>query len=395
MTTQRRGGDGGGEGGARRVATSANSTRLLDGWLERPSPRHDWAKLPTRVTPLPVDGPGPAVWVKRDDETSARYGGSKVRKLEWILANPPFGAPGEGASEGPPILTLGAFGSHHLLALALFLPPPRELHALVCDQPATQHAIDDLAALASQRVRFWSVATRAELPIAFARHARDVALGRVPKAVFMGPGASTPLGGFGYVEAGLELAEQVRIGVMPRPDRIYVTGGTAGASAGLFVGLALAGLHTRLHVVSAVEVIGFNRWLFESMVRGIWAELRRQGLAEARSFAQLRDAAGVELVIDHRQVGQGYAHATDAGANAVRLARTWGLALDTTYTGKCLAALLGDREAVSSARSRGGSRSETWLFWNTHAATDVRHFITPGWRDRLPGRLAAVLSEPH
>jgi D-cysteine desulfhydrase len=245
------------------------------------------------------------VWVKRDDESSARYGGSKVRKLEWILANPPYGAPGQGACEGPPILTLGAFGSHHLLALALFLPPPRELHALVCDQPATQHALDDLAALASQRVRFWSVATRAELPIAFARHARDVALGRVPKAVFMGPGASTPLGGFGYVEAGLELAEQVRGGIMPRPDRIYVTGGTAGASAGLYVGLALAGLHTRLHVVSAVEVIGFNRWRFESVVRSIWAELWRHGLTETRPLAQVRDAAGVELVIDHRQVGQG------------------------------------------------------------------------------------------
>jgi D-cysteine desulfhydrase len=330
--------------------------------------------------------------VKRDDETSARYGGSKVRKLEWILANPPFGDEGRGAADGPPILTVGAFGSHHLLALALFLPEPRELHALVCDQPATRHALDDLAALASQRVRFWSVGTRAELPIAFARHAFDVARGRVPRAVFMPPGASTPLGGFGYVEAGLELASQVRHGVMPRPDRIYVTGGTAGASAGLLIGLALAGMHTRLHVVSAVESVGFNRWLFESMVRGIWAELNHRGLRERRSLAEVRDAAGVELVIDHRQVGQGYAYATEDGAEAVRQAHEWGLTLDTTYTGKCLAALLRDREAAARHNVRRHEQRETWLFWNTHAATDVRQFITPGWRERVPERLRAAWS---
>jgi hypothetical protein len=130
------------------------------------------------------------------------------------------------------------------------------------------------------------------------------------------------------------------------------------------------------------------------VVRSIWAELWRHGLTETRPLAQVRDAAGVELVIDHRQVGQGYAYATEAGAAAVRLARTWGLALDTTYTGKCLAALLRDREdAVTSRSPRGAKRSETWLFWNTHAATDVRQFITPGWRARLPGRLLRIVAD--
>ena len=55
---------------------------------------------------------GCEVWVKRDDQTHPRYGGNKVRKLAPLLAD----ARARGVTH---VLTLGAAGSHHVLATAV------------------------------------------------------------------------------------------------------------------------------------------------------------------------------------------------------------------------------------------------------------------------------------
>ena len=69
------------------------------------------ASLPTPVAALHISG-GRSVWVKQDHLSSPVYGGGKVRKLEYILA-------ALRDSEVKRVLSIGAFGSHHLLALAL------------------------------------------------------------------------------------------------------------------------------------------------------------------------------------------------------------------------------------------------------------------------------------
>src|SRR5258706_16390178 len=71
-------------------------------------------QFPTRVHR--VDGlapPGVELWVKRDDESGVEYGGNKVRKLEFLLAE----ARARGARR---LCTLGGIGSHHVLATALY-----------------------------------------------------------------------------------------------------------------------------------------------------------------------------------------------------------------------------------------------------------------------------------
>src|SRR6185436_10411900 len=91
--------------------------------LARPPARFAWARLPTAVERAAwLDVAGARVWIKRDDASSDRYGGGKVRKLQWVLANPPYDG-------DAPIVSVGGTGSHHLLALALHLQPlGRELH---------------------------------------------------------------------------------------------------------------------------------------------------------------------------------------------------------------------------------------------------------------------------
>lgn len=320
--------------------------------------------------------------MKRDDQSSAVYGGGKVRKLEWLLANPPY-------DDDRPIVTIGGHGSHHLVATGLFLSQlGRELHAVMFEQAPTEHAYRNLAVLASIGSRFWSSRRRVGLPIAMASYylwKRPPTMGR-----YLTPGASTALGSFGCVEAGLELAAQIEAGQLPRPDHIYVTAGTAGTSAGVAIGMALSGLSTHMRLVSAAEPIGFNRLMFRLKLREVFGLLRRRGLDHpARSVGALLGEAKVDWSIEYGQLGAGYGAPTPAGREAVAIAAEHGLSLETTYTGKCLAALRSD---LADGSVPAGANV---LFWNTHGANDLGGWIREGWQGRLPSGLARRLESAH
>ncbi len=209
----------------------------------------------------------------------------------------------------------------------------------------------------------------------------------------MEAGGSTPLASFGYVEAGLELAAQIDAGELPRPARIYITGGTAGTCAGLSLGLALAGVRTQVRVVSAVEALLFNPVMFHLKAQAIFAELRRRGVAmpgssgrSARSARALLAHAGVTVSVDQHQVGPGYAVPTPAGKAAIERAAEHDIALEPTYTGKCMAGLEADLD-------RGNAPAGPVLFWTTHASNDLSGRIVDGWESRLPASLARRMAE--
>ena len=329
------------------------------------------AELPTPVERAAwLDVGETKVWVKRDDLSSKIYGGGKVRKLEWALANPPY-------DDDAPIFSTGGIGSNHLVALALFLQPlGRRLHALVFDQPYTAHVRNNLATVASLDAEFWYVPARWQLPWMWAKHA----IVR-PGSRAMTPGASTDLAGLGFVEAGLELAAQVQAGELERPATVYITGGTGGASAGLAIGLALAGLSTHLRIVSAVEPLLFNRFYLQAKLRATWSALRRHGLDGPSSVGTALRDANVRWSIDHSQVGARYGAPTDAGAKVAALADGHDMHFDPTYTAKCVAGM------------RAEGRPGPTVFWHTHAATDLTARISPDWMSRLPDKLRARVAE--
>lgn len=342
----------------------------LEARLARPPARVRWASLPTPVERASwLDSDAAQVWIKRDDATSSIYGGGKVRKLEWVLANPPY-------DDDRPVLSVGGIGSHHLLALALFLREQgRGLHALTFTQTKTEHVRTNLATLVSLGAELWNVQSRVALPWAWLGYR----IWRRPEIAgqYMSAGASTALGCFGFVEAGLELAAQIEAGMLPQPKALFVTCGSAGTAAGLVLGLALAGVSTHLHLVSSVESWAFNRFLFRAKVNAAFAALRAAGLDDdASSASALLERAGVQWSIDHSAVGGGYGVPTPEGEAAVGRARDHGLALETTYTAKCLAVLgrvLGERTVTGPV-----------LFWNTHGGNDLRKHIEPGWESRSP-----------
>ena len=104
--------------------------------------RVELATLPTPVESLPriSDKLDSEIWVKRDDLTARRYGGNKVRKLEYLL--------GEACARGAnTLITAGAVGSHHVFATALYgRDLGFETYAALTPQPYQRHVEETLRA---------------------------------------------------------------------------------------------------------------------------------------------------------------------------------------------------------------------------------------------------------
>jgi D-cysteine desulfhydrase len=341
------------------------STRSL--FLQFPAleGRVPWTPLCTLPTPvvraekLETElGVGP-LWWKCDEQSAPLYGGNKPRKLEWIL--------GDALARGRRrVITTGAYGTNHGLATALFA---REL-GLACELVLAPQPVTD-----SVRARLLELAAAgAEL-----HHARSMGhavlcvvarLARHPRAVYVPTGGSNPRGVLGTIDAGLELAAQVREGVLPEPARVYVALGSGGSAAGLAAGLALGGLRTKVVAVLVTYRIPLPAvWATRLAQRALRLLVRAGADFDPRAV----DVAG-HLEIESRFVGPGYGVPTPAADRVVELAAGLEVAtLERTYTGKALAAL---------AERERGSR-EPVAFWNSYAG---RLPVAPArvTRDALP-----------
>lgn len=289
-----------------------------------PTPVERLAGLSTDKTTL---------WVKRDDKTSDLYGGNKVRKLEHLVAE----AKRRGKKR---VLTIGAAGSHHVLATALFAG--REglaVDAVVIPQRYTPHVAANLRADLGAGATLRPTWGYTGVPFA-------VLGGWTRESYFVPMGGSNVVGSMGYVEAAAELAAQVRAGELPEPDLAVVTLGSGGTVAGLAAGLALAGLKTR---VMAVVVAGPS---FVTTAMARWLAARCFRRAGGTDRAQLRG----RIVPTADYLGKGYGEPSWAGDQATARAAEHGLTLDPTYTAKCFAAVL---DVVA-----GGDFANV-LYWHT------------------------------
>jgi 1-aminocyclopropane-1-carboxylate deaminase/D-cysteine desulfhydrase-like pyridoxal-dependent ACC family enzyme len=321
------------------------------------------ADLPTPVQPLPIDH-GQS-WVKRDDLTSQVYGGNKIRKLEFILAK----ARARGAQH---LITAGAAGSHHALATATFARQLGFTCTLVLfPQPLSPHVrevlLTDFALGAELRFTPRMTAVPTALLAARFAHWRE-------RTFTIAPGGSDATGSLGYVNAALELGQQIERGELPVPDVIVVAAGTLGTSAGLAVGLALLDLPARIVASRITSRLVTNERALHNLVRATCAAVQRYGVSVSA------EAASQRLTLSHDQVGTGYGHSTPAAEHARAVFRQHGLGLDTTYTAKAAADFLALRAAQPAARM---------LFWHTLSA--VMPPVELPSVDVLPARFRAFL----
>jgi D-cysteine desulfhydrase len=300
------------------------------------------------------------LWVKRDDATHDVYGGNKVRKLEWLLAE----AKERGSTR---VVTVGAAGSHHVLATTYFGKRAGiVVEAVLVPQPRTEHVLEVLRAGIGLGLKAFPVGSWSAAPWALARR---VASG----ARLITVGGSSVTGTMGYLQAARELAAQVRRGELPEPDVCVVALGSGGTAGGLAAGFEAEGMRTRVVGVC----VSTPPWVLErTALRLAAASLRRAGIAAGEPMR-------ARLSMDVRFLGEGYGFVTMAGNEATVVAKEGaGLTLDPTYTAKAFAS------ALWHVRAR---RAPNVLYWHTLSSAPMAPLLAAApAEDVLDARLRAL-----
>ncbi len=322
-------------------------------------PRVELCSLPTPIASIAIDGAPADLRIKRDDMTSAVYGGNKVRKLEFLLGQAL-------AEKRKAVLTFGAYGSNHALATAVHARAlGLEPHVVLSPQEPGPFAAATLRAHAGlgtviHLVDGWdgrreAVAAKQQLA------ERD---GVEPLVIPMG--GTNAVGATGYVNAAFEVLAQ---NVQSPPDIVYVAGGTLGTAIGLAIGFAAAGARTRTVAVRVTPGEVANPSFAHRLASDTVEMLRRLD----STFPPLApDDLAFELRDDWFEPGYGVV--TPVTSDAVDAASALGIKLETTYTGKALAALLGDTAA-------GKLDDQQVLFWDTYNSAPMP---APGDVESLP-----------
>jgi 1-aminocyclopropane-1-carboxylate deaminase/D-cysteine desulfhydrase-like pyridoxal-dependent ACC family enzyme len=351
----------------RRRSTNTENTSALARWLPHVAARIPWVTLGDWPTPIDrVEIDGRPIWIKREGESSSRYGGNKVRTLEAWLGHTL-------ARSAQRIWAIGAYGSNHIVATVMHARAlGLDAGAIVFPQPASEWAVENASALIGSGVPIVRLRNVVEVPFAgLAITAQSkwpwLAGGRTlgmlvgrelaRGSIVMPPGGATPIGTIGALTAAFELAEQVAAGVAPAPRRIVVPAGSTCTTAGLLSGLTLA------HAIGAwrwplptVHAVRVTPWPVTS--RLVITRLAAATLARIASLGGPRVELDSRLIIDAGEIGRGYGEMTPRGLAAIDTFRDHAR-LDGVYSGKAAAALM----------RLHARHVEPLLFWSTKAST--------------------------
>lgn len=289
---------------------------------------HDLPRVRLGVFPTPFyrldrlsEQYGRGIWIKRDDLCGVALGGSKVRKLEFVLA--------EALDQGCDTVftTGGAQSNHAALTAACAARLGMKCILLLKRRGVTEHrgnlVLDELF---GAEVRLLDMDSYDEIYAEMHRIGGTLEQAG-HKCCYIPVGASTALGAVGYVSGAREIAVQAMAAGV-RLGHIVSATGSGGTTAGLVLG-------TSLFLPQAKATgLGVDTDPFEEIV----SEL-------------VKEAAGlvgqpVPTDMDSRfrmiyHVGAGYAIPNAEDTPYIEeLARQEGILLDPVYTGKAWAKFL-------------------------------------------------------
>jgi 1-aminocyclopropane-1-carboxylate deaminase/D-cysteine desulfhydrase-like pyridoxal-dependent ACC family enzyme len=309
------------------------------------------AGLLTAATPITAIAGTPGLYVKRDDRSAPDYGGNKIRKLDFLLG----AARTQGVRD---IVCFGYAGSNFVAATAWHA---RKLGmttwGYLLPQDRAAYVADNLAVSLAAGAELRLLPSMGAIGAAASLRSLQCLLqhGRWPR--WIPPGGSSPTGVLGFINAALELEQQVLAGALPAPDELYVAFSSMGTVAGLAIGLALTALPTQL---TAIQVVDDRFASPDKLDRLVRRSLRQ--LDTAMPSPPTADSALQRVRIRTEFFGEAYARPTAATRQAIeRFERDSGIRADTAYTGKALAGLYADLDA-------GRLQRRTVLYWHSFNA---------------------------
>lgn len=273
---------------------------------------------------------GPNIFFKRDDCTALAFGGNKTRKLEFVMAD----AINKHANV---MITIGGLQSNWARQMASASRKLGMEVILILEgiEPETYQGNLLLDHIMGCELRFQEITQeeedkeiQGECPIT-----RKVAeeIKNANKIPFTAPlGAATPLGNLGYINAIIELQDQLdEMGV--RADYIVLATGTGGTQAGLELGVRLLDLKTK---IIGLSISRHTREKADEI-----SELCNKTI----DFLGLKgfQISPNEIMVNYDYMGKGYGIPTDECVRAIRtVAQTEGIILCPVYTGKAMAGLI-------------------------------------------------------
>lgn len=285
---------------------------------------------------------GPRIWIKRDDLTGLALGGSKARKLEFLL--------GQARQEGcDVVITVGAVQSNHARMTAaaarrLGFEPIVVLNGESPDLAQGNLLLDRIFGAEVRVIQTDDDYILMGVVEDLARQLRRA--GRKPYIIPRG--GSNAYGAAGYLQAWLELQAQITAADI-RVDAVVHASTSGGTQSGLYTGTKVTESGVQLIGISA----GPRREVVTTRILGIVTDLVEVLDLRWRPHPD-------DLIVYDDYVGERYGVPTPECLDAIRaVARTEGVLLDPVYTGKGMAGLMG---LIAKERLTPG---QNVVFWHT------------------------------
>jgi D-cysteine desulfhydrase len=303
------------------------------------------------------------VYIKRDDKDHHIYGGNKLRKFEFI-----FGEIMKKKKKG--VITYGGIGTNHGVACAIIA---KELglkcHLFLSLQPLTWHVQRSLLLYDyfGAKLHFTKMFELGLLKgLVFRLFHPKYYLMSIGGSPLLGIGS--PLGSIGFINAILELKNQIDQGKLEEPDIIFVAAGSTGTAAGLAAGCKIIGLKTKVFFVNVSRDIVVSPKVLISTAN------------KAIKYLRKRDKSIPDVTVTEEDfkmikgyLGSEYGIKTIRSQKAVDLieeveGKPRNFKLETTYTGKTVAAM------VDYLRSKD-AQQQVVLFWDTYNSNDLDSYL--------------------
>ena len=288
-------------------------------------PREHFAFLPTPLHRLKNLGESIGLynlWIKRDDQTGAAFGGNKTRKLEFVVGDAK-------ANKADTLVTVGGIQSNHCRQTAAVAASMgmRCILLLAGEEPETYTGNVLLNRFLGAEMKFFPD----DAPMMLNNRLDEIMntlneFGLTPYAI--PAGAAFPVGVVPYAVAMQELKNQFdEHNVFP--DKILVAIGTGGTLAGMIIGAHMLDLDVDITGITVLNSADESTERVRDLI-----ERTIDKYPEIGSFKP-------KISIDDSFIGKGYGELEDGVVSAIEMfAKMDGIILDPVYTGKAGLALL-------------------------------------------------------